>query len=230
MTVSNSYTDRGGRSLAEAEPARPRPRIESLSDLVFGVALSIGAFALVSSPPTDAAGFYRDTLTFGFNFVVLISIWIRYTRIMSALPVETRTTMTLNTILLFTVSLEPFIFNILRSANSSSHPSPALFEAASSSFGSDIGAMMLIMGIFTLALADEEKRLVPAEMLGRLRSEAGIWFTSAGIFLVSALPLFGRIFIGPVPFSGLSLRWLMWAAAMAFSWVRGRALEKQGPE
>jgi uncharacterized membrane protein len=64
--------------LAETEPARPpRPRIESLSDLVFGLALSIGAFGLVSSPPTDDAGFYRDVITFGFNFVVLISIWVR---------------------------------------------------------------------------------------------------------------------------------------------------------
>jgi uncharacterized membrane protein len=198
-----------------------------LSDLVFGLALSIGAFALVSSPPMDDAGFYRDVLTFGFNFAVLISIWIRYTRIMSALPVETRRTMTLNAILLFTVSLEPFIFNILRSGNSSSHLSPSLVEAASSSFGIDVGAMMLIMGVFTLALADEEKRLVPSEMLGRLRSEAEIWFTSAGIFLVSAVPLFGRVPIGPVPLNGLSVREFMWAAALAVSWVRGRVLELQ---
>lgn len=216
--------------MVEAEPARPRPRIESLSDLVFGLALSIGAFALVSSPPTDGAGFYRDVITFGFNFVVLISIWIRYTRIMSALPVETRGTMTLNAILLLTVSLEPFIFNILRSGNASLHPSSSLFEAASSSFGIDVGAMMLIMGVFTLALADEEKRLVPSEMLGRLRSEAEIWFTSAGIFLVSAVPVFGRIFIAPVSLSGLSVREFMWAVAVAVSWVRGRALEKQGSE
>jgi len=60
--------------LEEAGPSRPRPRIESLSDLVFGLALSIGAFALVSAPPIDDAGFYRDVFTFGFNFLVLISI------------------------------------------------------------------------------------------------------------------------------------------------------------
>jgi uncharacterized membrane protein len=216
--------------LAETEPARPRPRIESLSDLVFGVALSIGAFALVSSPPTDATGFYRDVFTFAFNFAVLISMWIRYTRIMSALPVETRGTMTLNAILLFTVSLEPFIFNILRLGNASLHPSSSLFEAASSSFGIDVGAMSLIMGVFTLALADEEKRLVPSEMVGRLKSEAGIWFSSAGLFLISAVPVFGTIFVGPTPLSELSIREFMWGVALAVSWIRGRALEKQSPE
>jgi len=211
--------------LEEATPARPRPRIETLSDLVFGLALSIGAFALVSSPPTDDSGFYKDVLTFGFNFVVLISIWIRYTRIMSVLPIETRRTMLLNSVLLFTVSLEPFIFNILRSGNSVLHPSPSLYEAASSFFGIDVGAMMVIMGVFTLALADEEKRLVPAAMLGRLRSEAEIWLTSAAVFLVSAIPLFGRISIGSLPVSGLSVRELLWVAALLISWVRGRVIE-----
>jgi uncharacterized membrane protein len=215
--------------LEETVPGRPRPRIESLSDLVFGLALSIGAFALVTSPPTDDAGFYRDVFTFGFNFMVLISIWIRYTRVMSALPIETRTTMLLNSVLLFTVSLEPFTFNILRSVNSATHPTPSLLEAASSFFGIDVGAMMLIMGVFTLALADEEKRLVPAEMLGRLRSEAGVWFASAGVFLVSAVPLFGRISVGTLFLSGLSVREFMWIAALIISWVRGRAIESVGP-
>jgi uncharacterized membrane protein len=211
--------------LEEATPARPRPRIESLSDLVFGLALSIGAFALVSSPPTDDSGFYRDVFTFGFNFIVLISIWIRYTRIMSVLPIETRRTMLLNSLLLFTVSLEPFIFNILRSGNSASRPSPSLYEAASSFFGIDVGAMMLIMGVFTLALADEEKRLVPAAMLGRLRSEAEIWLTSAALFLISAIPIFGRISIGSLPLSGISVREFLWVAALLTSWIRGRLVE-----
>lgn len=67
-------------------------------------------------------------------------------------------------------------------------------------------------------------------MLGRLRSEAGIWFTSAGIFLISAVPAFGRVSIGPTPLNGLSIREFMWAVALVVSWVRGRALEKQGSE
>ena len=213
----------------EKEGTRPRPRIETLSDLVFGLALSIGAFALVSSPPVDAKGFYSDIITFGFNFAVLISMWIRYTRIMSALPIETRRTMLLNTFLLLTVSLEPFAFNILRSGNSVSHPSPSLYEAASSFFGIDVGAMMLVMGIFTLALADEEKRLVPTEFISRLKSEAGIWFTSAGIFLVSALPVFGKITVGSASLTGLTVREYLWAAALVISWVRGRALEVLRP-
>jgi len=214
--------------LDESPQVRPRPRIESLSDLVFGLALSIGAIALVSSPPVTDAGFYRDIATFGFNFVVLISIWLRYTRIMSALPIETRGTMALNTVLLFTVSMEPFIFNIIRSGNSATPASVPLFEAASSLYGVDLGIMMLIMAVFTLALADEEKRLVPKEMLRQLRSESANWFLSSAIFLVSALPVFGRVFVGGVAVSGLSVRTVLWLSGVVVIWVRvGRSRAAQ---
>jgi uncharacterized membrane protein len=197
----------------------PRPRIESLSDLVFGLGLSLGAFALVSNPPTPGPAFYRDIITFGFNFVVLITIWVRYTRIMSALPIETRTTLLLNCILLFTVILEPFIFNILRLNNTANPPTVNLFETASSSYGLDLGAAMLIMGVFTLALADEEKRLVPASLVRQLRLEALVWFVSSALFFVSAVPLFGRVDAGGHLVTGLSLRIVLWLGAIVIAWV-----------
>ena len=211
------------------EAARPRPRIESLSDLVFGLALSIGAFALVSNPPVSDHAFYYDVGTFAFNFIVLISIWLRYTRIMSVLPVETRGTILLNGVLLFTVALEPFIFNILRSFDTINPPSQALYEAASSLFGLDVGGMMLIMAVFTLALADEENRLVPRSMLKQLREEAATWGIAAGLFLISAVPVFGRINLGGVFVSGLSLRYILWFLAIVFSWIRSGIRESLGP-
>ena len=205
--------------MEEPPKGKPRPRIESLSDLIFGLALSIGAFALVSNPTTTDIGYYKDVVTFGFNFLVLITVWIRYTRIMSALPVETPTTMVLNIVLLFTVSLEPYIFNILRSGNLPNSPTISLFETASSSYGVDLAAMMFIMGVFTLALADEEKRLVPESMLSRLKSESTLWFVSCGVFLASALPIFGRIDVGGVLLTGLSLRMIMWLGAILVTWA-----------
>jgi uncharacterized membrane protein len=211
--------------LEEPPRARPRPRIESLSDLIFGLALSIGAFALVSNPTTTSGGFYRDVVTFGFNFLVLITVWIRYTRIMSALPVETKTTILLNIVLLFAVSLEPYIFNTLRLTSGVPASTPVtslvpLFETASSSYGVDLGAMMFIMGVFTLALADEERRLVPDSMLANLKSESTLWFIACGVFLASALPVFGKVDLGGVLVTGLSLRMVMWLAAILVTWAR----------
>ena len=202
------------RILEKPAEEGPKPRIESLSDLVFGLALAIGAIALVNNPPTTASGMYRDIAIFGFSFIVIISIWIRYTRIMSVLPIETRLTLLLNSLLLFTVTLEPYIYNILRLGGASSPIPASLFESASSLFGIDLGAMMFVMGVFTLALADEEKHLVPGRLISQLRSEAASWFIASAVFLVSAIPLFGRMDLSGVVTSGFTIRQVMWIVAL----------------
>lgn len=201
------------------------PRIESLSDLIFGLALSIGAIALIGNPPSTVSGLFDDMLTFAFSFIILISVWIRYTRIMSSLPLENRRTMLLNTLLLFTVSIEPFLFNIFRSGNSTTPVAAALLEMASALYGVDLGVMMLIMGIFTVALADEERKLVPKEMRKKLRNEAATWLISAAIFLISATP----IFTGPL-LQGTLVRTDLWLGALLVVFVRRRAGKlKAGP-
>lgn len=212
----------------EAQPAKPRPRIESLSDLVFGLALSIGAIALVSNPPKTVPGLYVDIASFGFTFLVLISVWMGYTRIMSALPVETRRVTTLNSMLLFTVILEPFLFNILTSSNSSSPASVSLQGAASSLYGVDIGAMLTIMGVFTLMLIDEERHLIPVEMMGQYKLEMVVRFVGGGLFFVSTLPYFGGVSIWY-----LTARECLWLAGLLLLRARrgiGRRMFGQEPD
>jgi uncharacterized membrane protein len=174
----------------------------------------------VSNPPTTPEGLYSDLATFAFNFLVLISVWMRYTRVMSVLPIENRSTSLLNTMLLFTVSVEPFLFNILRSVNGAAPAEGTLLESATSLYGGDLGAMMLIMGIFTLTLADEERKLVPTEIVSELRIEAVTWFSCSGLFLVSALPIIGILVVG-----GQSLRTVFWLLALGVVWV-GRAFRR----
>jgi uncharacterized membrane protein len=87
---------------------QPKPRIESLSDMVFGLALSVGAITLVGSPPSSTVELVSDLATFGFSFVILINIWINYTKIMSVLSLEDRLTISLNSLLLFVGRLSRF--------------------------------------------------------------------------------------------------------------------------
>ncbi len=68
----------------------PRPRIEGLADLVFGLSLSLGALSLVVSPPSTNSEINGHILVFVFAFLILITIWINYTASMSVLPTETR--------------------------------------------------------------------------------------------------------------------------------------------
>ena len=85
----------------QGRAGKPRARIESLADLIFGLALSVGAISLVSNPPMDVQAIYNDLATFGFSFLILITMWLRYTRIMSVFPIETRRVNNLNILLLF---------------------------------------------------------------------------------------------------------------------------------
>lgn len=200
-------------------PVRPRARIESLSDMIFGLALSVGAITLVSSPPTDSRGVISDLAGFGFSFLILIMIWLRYTKIMSALPLESQRVINLNIILLFLVSIEPFLFNILRSSPSSKDFT-SFGNVASSLYAVDLGTMFLILGFFTFSLADEERQLVPLDMMREFRRQAIGWFVNAAVFFVTVLPFFFTVQVGPLG----PIRYYVWFAVMFYGsaqrWMR----------
>ena len=153
---------------------RPRPRIQSLSDLIFGLALSIGALNLISSKPADTQALFGNIATFGFSFLVLIFVWFRYTEIMSVLPVETTRTRALNTVMLFLVAIEPYLFNQI-SFGFTSPSNPTLpQDAASATYALDIGAIWAILAAFTHILTVEEKKLVaPDEALAKAVDKNG---------------------------------------------------------
>src|SRR5437667_12263153 len=96
-------------SMQEGEQHRkhPRPRLETLSDLIYGLSLSIGAISLVitNNQASTANDINRNVFEFLFVFLILITSWIIYTSDMSVLPVETRLVTFLNVILLILVDL-----------------------------------------------------------------------------------------------------------------------------
>jgi len=79
---------------------KPQPRIESLTDFVFGLALSIGAIGLISNRPKNPEILVESIAGFGSSFLILISIWFRYTEVLSVLRVELSRTRVANTTLL----------------------------------------------------------------------------------------------------------------------------------
>lgn len=186
--------------------ARPRARIESLSDMIFGLALSVGAITLVGNINNINTTniLLRDITTFGYSFLILIVVWMRYTRIMSVLPFEKRWTVSLNIALLFTVSLEPFLFNVLQTGVNT------IQDNASQLYAVDLGAMMTILALFTFVLADEDRKLVPKEQVGELKVEGVTLSIAAAVFFLSTLEIFWaslapdrtpwRLYIWIIPF------------------------------
>jgi len=204
-----------GVSLSENEkqPPRPKPRIEGLSDLVFGLALSIGAITLVEDPPQTSLAIYQDVGTFAVSFYILISIWLRYTRIMSVLPLERRRTTFVNALLLFCVAIEPFLFNLLQRPLAGVETSSFL-GTASTLFALDVGGMMLMLGLFCNEIATKDRKLVPIDLNETFRLERNMWLLSAAFFFVSAIPIFWVIQINEIPF-----RFLIWVIPLVLVWV-----------
>ena len=168
--------------------SNPRPRIESLSDLIFGLALSLSAYSLLSRPPTQVSGMASDIIEFTFSFVILIFVWLRYTEIMSVLPIENRTTRTLNVFMLFAVSLEPYLFNLVSLFGHATETE--IVQYASFFYSLDMAVLVVILAVFTNELAREEKQLIAPELMKPYKKVRNFMLLSAGLFIFSMLPQF----------------------------------------
>ncbi len=152
---------------------------------MFGLALSLGAFVLISQPPENPGQLYIGIVIFGFSFLILMNVWHNYSSIMSALPLETRGLLILNVVLLFVVALEPYLLNVVEFTKFS-----AVSEAASVLYAFDIAAMNFILAGFMHVLAREERPLISASAARRMRFTRNFVFAFGAVFALTALPVF----------------------------------------
>ncbi len=181
-----------------------RPRIEGLSDLIFGLALSIGAIQLLGTSSQSTSQLLTVISSFGFSFLILIGLWNRYTTITSVMPIETTIMVRLNMLLLFLVVIEPYLFNILIVQNGASQIS--LAEEASVLYGIDLACMNLVLAFFSHSLTREGgRRKITSEQAERFRMSRDMLFLVGSIFALSALPVFWTLDL-----FGFRLRYLLW--------------------
>ena len=198
----------------ESQIPRIKIRIESLSDLVFGLALSIGSLELIGGkPPQNGFDLALNVGLFGFSFMILVLTWLGYSRTIAVLPVEVPFALFLNLLLLFSVVLEPYLFYSLVSASTAS-----LVDTFSSAYGLDVGAMFLTLAGLSRLLLKEEKNLGKYErasvhpvILKRFRRIMKFQLVIGAIYVISALPIF---WIETSPFG--FLRFDMWYSSFLF--------------
>lgn len=207
---------------------RIKIRAESLSDLVFGLALSIGSLELIARVPKDSFDLAVSVGLFSFSFFIVVSIWLGYARIIAITPQETGRSLALNILLLFCVVLEPYLFFILQS-NPSNPPDPSFLNWASFGYAIDVGGMFLILGGMIRITLQEKKRRRGEElhlMLDRrLRLAAKFYAVIGGLYLISALPFFW------VDSQIGFLRFLFWYSAFGFVFfgILNRRRERASP-
>jgi uncharacterized membrane protein len=151
----------------EQHSKHPRPRLETLSDLIYGLSLSIGAISLVitNNQRSTPGDINRNILEFLFVFLIMITSWIIYTSDMSVLPVETRLVTFLNVILLILVAIIPYLFDQAVSQYNQIGDQ----DYASTLFAIDYAGTLLILAGFAHIISQEEKQLVDGDQMVRLR-------------------------------------------------------------
>jgi uncharacterized membrane protein len=198
----------------------PRPRIETLADLIFGLSLSIGSIALIANPPKSAGEITTHILAFAYTFFVLITAWLIYTTYMSVLPVETRTVTFLNVGLLLLVAIVPYLLNGVEVANPTLTPDEVsmIQNYSSTLFALDLGGILLILATFAHVISLEEKRLVAPELVTLFRSGRNRMAVLAVLTLISVAPEFWEWRLLGVP-----IRLYLWYPPLISYWV-GRAV------
>jgi uncharacterized membrane protein len=189
----------------ESISSKTRHRIESLSDLIFGLALSIGALTLIGQQPSNFQQLLLSILYYAFSFFILIGIWRSYTRTMSWLPLETTRLLNLNIALLFLVSIEPYLFNQLIFASSFS-----MVQNVSMVYAFDLGGLFIIQAFFANSLINEKKKLIAEELIDEYKFRRIILLVGAAIFFVSVLPIFWTLGIEFSSNSSTPLRFILW--------------------
>ena len=172
--------------------ARPRPRIETLADLVFGLSLSIGSIALIANPPNSTDEITTHILAFAYTFFVLITAWLIYTTQMSVLPLETRTVTFLNVGLLLLVAIVPYLLNGVEVANPNLTPADVknIQNYSSQLFALDLGGILIILATFAHVISLEEKKLVAPDLVTLFRNGRNRMAILAALMLISIAPQF----------------------------------------
>ncbi|MGC2288884.1 MAG: TMEM175 family protein [Thermoplasmata archaeon] len=206
----------------DSSEALPHDRVEALSDLVFGLALSIGAIVLVTqTAPKDSGDVISSLIEFGFSFLVLIRVWTRYTKIMGELPFDTASTRNLNLLLLFLVSIEPYLFYLLY-GSLGRHPSILLSaDFTTAIYALDLAGLFAVLGFMTYVLAREEKTQHVPELVRNFQFSANTQVVAAALFLISADGFFWRV----AP-AGIPLRFWIWIFALLIGSVERAYLRR----
>ena len=137
------------------EGAKIRMRIapESFSDIIFGLALSIGSLVLIQNQIRTWNDFAGNIFVFGFSFLIIALTWVLFSRTVSQLSTESTSVLFLNLAFFFCVALEPYLFYLLW------NNSPAivsLLEGTSAAYALDVGFMFMILATLGLSCCQAE--------------------------------------------------------------------------
>ena len=176
-------------------------RIEGLSDLVFGLALSIGSLAMINQNINNEADIISGMVWFIFGFFIIVNVWISYSNVMAESRIETNIDFRLNLFLLLLVSIEPYLLYLIGKEHS------FMMNFSTTAYAIDIGLIMLVMGIFYHRRIGNGLATDGNERSDKERRNGNL--IVAAFFLISAVPIFWDMGVFDV-----KARYLIWMLAI----------------
>lgn len=176
-------------------------QIKSLSDIVFGLAISIGGIGFIYSVPSDKNAVINGMAWFALGFLILIVLWVNYTRVMDETEIESPWDMMLNVVLLLCVSIEPIFLNIISSGT--------MDDFATMIYAIDVGTMLIIFSVFYHWIVEDKTREGKHDEMMEFRHLRVIRIADGGIFYLSILPFFWNNML-----FGIHLRFIVWFLAI----------------
>ncbi|MGD0719001.1 MAG: TMEM175 family protein [Thermoplasmata archaeon] len=212
-------------------------RIEALTDMIFGLALSITAIQLAFAPPNDEIEVVGYIAEFVVSFSLLIWIWMSYTRISERITAEREEILLLNAGLLLVVSLEPYLLFIVWSGVFLGKDE-VILNLSSIAWSVDVAFMFLILGLMTRQGILHSQHRIPSEVSRDVRLLIYWRYLTAGLVALAVLPIFWSWSIvttqlndaTPPTFIVLHARYFYWVVALVTSaigavWI-GRRTER----
>lgn len=166
-----------------------KKQVEDLSNLVFGLALTLGALTLVAPSSDDFGSLSQVVLRFALSFTILVYMWWVYNVSVENLEIKGAIFL-LNLALLFLVVIEPFLLTIIGT------------RSGATAYAIDLGTMLVIVAYF-IERASNPSPLPEGQRAQRLRRDSLL--LSAALFYVSIVP----ILLLPIS-EGVDLAGLLW--------------------
>lgn len=148
---------------------------------------------LINRSEDDISDVISGLFRFAFSFLILISVWISYPRIISRLRIETSEPLALNVALLLPVAAEPYLLNVM-AFDVDSRNYPELLNGASTLYSPDPGGIWLIMAGF-----NHQAFRRRGEDHGAFIAARNSRLIHATIFPASALPVFRTLALFDLP-------------------------------
>jgi uncharacterized membrane protein len=200
------------------EKIRMRIAPESFSDIIFGLALSIGSLVLIQNQIKTLNDFAGNLFVFGFSFLIIASTWVLFSRTVSQLSTESTSVLLLNLALFFCVALEPYLFYLLWN---NSPEIVSLLGATSAVYALDVGFMFIILATLGLIVTRQKGQL---RNLKLVRRDVVARYMVGLLFLLSAAPIFWIT----IPIGTQHLRNFIWYASfVSFFIVHGSSIKEK---